>query len=148
MFQLTDNVVPFAHMGPLSPREQAIVEHFTARGGQDPQPNQLQGRAEDEVTDTNSDEESEEEADKEGSEDEIEKRREEEGAEADGEESEPPGDQEAESSESDSDEEGEDSEPPQQRDGETEDGGGNAGEGAADGENPPGGNENQQAPPT
>jgi hypothetical protein len=146
MFQLTDNV-PFAHMGPLSPREQAIVEHFTARGGQDPQPNQLQGRAEDEVTDTNSDEESEEEADKEGSEDEIEKRREEEGAEADGEEIEPPGDQEAESSESDNDGEGEDSEPPQQRDGETEDEGGNAGEGAADGENP-GGNENQQAPPT
>lgn len=52
LFQLSDNL-PLAQMGPLSPRELAIVEHFRAMGAGGDQPNQLQENEVGDATDSN-----------------------------------------------------------------------------------------------
>lgn len=59
--------VPFAHMGPLSPREQAIVNHFRAAQSTRTQPNQLQRNEGGDTSDSNAGEQEDEEEEKEES---------------------------------------------------------------------------------
>lgn len=62
IFKLSENL-PFAHMGPLSPREQAIVEHFQMMKAGGDQPNRLQRNEGGEATDSNVDEEDDDDDD-------------------------------------------------------------------------------------
>lgn len=59
IFKLSDNL-PLAQMGPLSPRELAIVQHFQALGAGGDQQNELQRNAGGDMTDSNEEDEHDE----------------------------------------------------------------------------------------